>query len=148
MHRLFLNKAFLSPLYICRTIYEGSKCLYLLKDCQSTEECVHIFRVAAVNDVGKGPYSLPVSLAKTKACVFLPPLPLSFPSPISLPSPSLPSLSPSFLPSPPSPPSPLPLVPPSPLPPSPSLLPSLPPSLPPFHKCLLNPLQHFFGMPT
>ena len=44
----------------------------MLQDYQIDEDTVHMFRVAAVNQVGRGPYSLPVSLTKKKACGFNP----------------------------------------------------------------------------
>ena len=42
----------------------------MLDDFEVNEDTVHSFRVAAVNDIGKGPYNAPVNLTKTKACKF------------------------------------------------------------------------------
>lgn len=55
---------------MCRNIHEGKSCEYVLQNFQTSEDSVHTFRVAAVNDVGKGPYSMPVCLTKTEACMY------------------------------------------------------------------------------
>lgn len=39
-----------------------------MEDFEVNEDTVHSFRVAAVNDIGRGPYNAPVNLTKTKAC--------------------------------------------------------------------------------
>ncbi len=51
-----------------RSIYEGNLCEFVLEDFIINEDTVHTFRVAAVSDVGQGPYCMPVNLTKTKAC--------------------------------------------------------------------------------
>lgn len=56
---------------LCRSIYEGPACEYMLEDFEVNEDTVHSFRVAAVNDIGRGPYNAPVNLTKTKACTYL-----------------------------------------------------------------------------
>lgn len=55
----------------CRSIYEGPACEYVLEDFELNEDTVHSFRVAAVNDIGRGPYNEPVNLTKTKACTYV-----------------------------------------------------------------------------
>jgi len=54
----------------CRSVYEGSSASCILSNCQMNEGMVHTYRVACRNDIGMGPYSLPVHFTKTEACEF------------------------------------------------------------------------------
>ena len=51
-----------------RVVYEGIKCEYVADGFIVEEYVLYYFRVAAVNDVGIGPYSLSVSYTQRKAC--------------------------------------------------------------------------------
>ena len=51
-----------------RVIHEGQSVECVVEGCGTGEDTVHRFRVAAVNDVGMGPYSLPVAFTQRKAC--------------------------------------------------------------------------------
>ena len=51
-----------------RVVYEGIKCEYVADGFIVEEDVLYYFRVAAVNDVGIGPYSLSVSYTQRKAC--------------------------------------------------------------------------------
>ena len=42
----------------------------VLDGCTTEEDIVHTFRVAAMNEVGRGPYSMPVTFTQKKACEF------------------------------------------------------------------------------
>ena len=53
-----------------RTVYEGKSTECLVEGCATEEDVVHKFRVAAVNDVGLGPYSMPVTYTQRKASEF------------------------------------------------------------------------------
>ena len=60
------GKVFLS---LCdRVVYEGPGCEYEADRMASEEDVQYYFRVAAVNDVGIGPYSVSVCYTKEKAC--------------------------------------------------------------------------------
>ena len=49
-------------------MYEGLKCEYETEGLANEEDVQYYFRVAAVNDVGIGPYSVSVCYTKEKAC--------------------------------------------------------------------------------
>ena len=53
---------------MCRVVYEGPQCEYDANGVAVEEDVVYYFRVAAVNDVGIGPYSVSVGYTKRKAC--------------------------------------------------------------------------------
>ena len=53
-----------------RVVYEGAKCEYVADEFVVEEDILYYFRVAAVNDVGIGPYSMSISYTKRKACKF------------------------------------------------------------------------------
>lgn len=42
----------------------------MLDGCTTEEDVVHTFRVAAMNEVGRGPYSMPITYTQRKACEF------------------------------------------------------------------------------
>ena len=51
-----------------RVVYEGLKCEYETEGLANEEDVQYYFRVAAVNDVGIGPYCVSVCYTKEKAC--------------------------------------------------------------------------------
>ncbi len=53
---------------ICRTVYEGCATECVVEGFPTKEDTVHKFRVAAVSDVGVGPYCTPVTHTQRKAC--------------------------------------------------------------------------------
>ena len=53
-----------------RVVYEGANCEYVADEFVVEEDILYYFRVAAVNDVGIGPYSISVSYTKRKACKY------------------------------------------------------------------------------
>ena len=59
---------FFKSLLHTRVVYEGSQCEYNAEGTTIEEDVFYYFRVAAVNDVGIGPYSVSVSYTKRKAC--------------------------------------------------------------------------------
>ena len=56
--------------FLARVVYEGQALECVLDSCTTEEDVVHTFRVAAVNEVGRGPYSMPVTFTQRKACEF------------------------------------------------------------------------------
>ena len=53
-----------------RVVYEGSTLECVLDGCTTEEDIEHRFRVAAINGVGRGPFSTPVTFTQKKACEF------------------------------------------------------------------------------
>ena len=51
-------------------MYEGEALECVLDGCAIEEDVVHTFRVAAINGVGRGPFSMPVTFTPKKACKF------------------------------------------------------------------------------
>ena len=60
----------LPPLYL-RVVYEGPKCEYVAEGFVVEEDILYYFRVAAVNDVGIGPYSTSTAYTQRKACEYI-----------------------------------------------------------------------------
>lgn len=56
--------------FVSRVVYEGQVLECVLDGCTTEEDVVHSFRVAAMNEVGRGPYSMPVTFTQRKACEF------------------------------------------------------------------------------
>ena len=56
--------------FVSRVVYEGQALECVLDGCTTEEDVVHSFRVAAMNEVGRGPYSMPVTFTQRKACEF------------------------------------------------------------------------------
>ena len=56
--------------FLPRVVYEGQALECVLDGCTTEEDVVHTFRVAAMNEVGRGPYSMPVTFTQRKACKF------------------------------------------------------------------------------
>lgn len=56
--------------FLPRVVYEGQALECVLDGCTTEEDIVHTFRVAAMNEVGRGPYSMPVTFTQRKACEF------------------------------------------------------------------------------
>ena len=57
-------------MFPCRVVYEGQALECVLDGCTAEEDVVHTFRVAAMNEVGRGPHSMPVTFTQRKACEF------------------------------------------------------------------------------
>lgn len=56
--------------FLPRVVYEGQVLECVLDGCTTEEDVVHMFRVTAMNEVGRGPYSMPVTFTQRKACEF------------------------------------------------------------------------------
>ena len=56
---------------ISRVVYEGSTLECVLDGCTTEEDIEHMFRVAAINGVGRGPFSMPVTFTQKKACKYI-----------------------------------------------------------------------------
>ena len=56
--------------HMYRVVYEGPELECVIEGCTTEGDIVHQFRVAAINAVGRGPYSMPVTFTQRKACRF------------------------------------------------------------------------------